>query len=113
MHLDTKKLLLNIRESASEDLLDRITAYRATLEPEAIELIETELASRGVQGRQIAAHAEICRQECLFDSDGTAKMCSFCRKPAVAEGWGWHRLWRRVPVLPLWRRYCKSHQTAG
>ena len=32
--------------------------------------------------------------------DGTAVRCSFCHRPAVAEGWGWHRLWGVLPLFP-------------
>ncbi|MSQ95523.1 MAG: hypothetical protein EXR98_13320 [Gemmataceae bacterium] len=112
MEWDEKKLLLNIRAADTDDLLDRITAYRATLEIQAIEMIERELHQRGVNAAQITAYAGICRQECLFDADGTAKMCSLCRRPAVAQGWGWHRLMQKVPVFPRWLRYCKNHKPA-
>jgi hypothetical protein len=36
--------------------------------------------------------------------------CSFCHAPAVAEGWGWHRLWGRFPVFPRFFFYCASHR---
>jgi hypothetical protein len=112
MHWDEKKLLLNIREADTDDLLDRVTAYRATMEAQAIDLIEGELHRRGINSARITAHGDVCRQECLFDADGTAKMCSLCRKPAVVEGWGWHRLMQKVPVFPRWLRYCKYHKPA-
>ena len=117
MEANAKKLLLNIRLADTEDLLDRVTVYRAGMEPDAIDMIVAELSRRGVQAAQIAEHAEICRNECLFDADGTAKMCSLCRKPAIMEGWGWHRVMGKLPLFPRWRRYCKKHappeNTAG
>lgn len=109
MEFDATKVLLNIRAEDTSDLLDRVTAYRAGMEPEAIEAIEDELRRRGVRASDIAAHAEKCQTECLFHADGVAKMCSFCRKPAVSEGWGWHRLLNKVPICPRWLRYCKDH----
>jgi hypothetical protein len=106
---DESKVLANIRAADTEDLLDRITVYRANLEAAAVEMIERELHRRGVSAKKIDSHREECLRECLFHDDGTAKMCSFCRKPAIREGWGWHRLMGTVPILPRWLRYCKSH----
>ena len=106
---DHAKLLENIRRADTDDLLDRVTAYRASMEPDAIDMIEDELRRRGVKRQQIEAYAEECRRECLYLTDGTAKMCSRCRKPAVKEGWGWHRLMGKIPFLPRWMCYCKDH----
>lgn len=106
---DEKKVLENIRAADTDDLLDRITVYRANLEPVAIELIEGELHRRGIGANKIDAHREVCLRECLYHADGTAKMCSLCRKPAVREGWGWHRLMGKIPIMPRWLRYCKKH----
>lgn len=109
MLADEKKLLLNIRQADTDDLLDRVTAFRAAMEAEAVTLVERELHDRKVSAAEIAAHAENCRIECIFDADGIAKMCSFCHKPAVTEGLGWHRIWQKIPVFPRWLRYCKKH----
>jgi len=109
MELDLIKLLVNIRSEDTDDLLDRVTAYRAGMESDAIEMIEDELRRRGVNAAKIADHAEACRKECLFDDHGIAKMCSWCRKPAVAEGWGWHKVMGKVPLFPRWLRFCKEH----
>jgi hypothetical protein len=106
---DVQKCLVEVRGAETADLLDRITAYRAGMEPRAIELIEQELRDRGVAQAEIDAHAEACRQSCLFDVTGTALACSCCRRPAVAEVWGWHRLWGVVPLFPSKRRYCRIH----
>jgi hypothetical protein len=109
MERNEDKLLFNIRQADTDDLLDRITAYRSSMEPEAIDLIEQELHRRGVTAQQIAEHGEACQRECVFHADGSAKMCSFCRKPAVLEAWGWHKLWKRLPLFPRPMRYCKQH----
>jgi hypothetical protein len=87
----------NVSESSTEDLLDRVTAYRSGMEPDAIWIIEAELESRGVD------RAAICRPE------GFAYRCSFCRRPAVVRRWGWHWLGGLVPVLPRMFSYCSRH----
>src|SRR4051794_24871805 len=92
MEWDEQKLLVNIRQSDTDDLLDRLTAYGAGMEAAAIDMIEQELHRRGVSRAQIAERREAYRRDCLFDANGIAKMCSFCRKPAVGEGWGWHKI---------------------
>jgi hypothetical protein len=110
MEWNEEKVLLNIRAADTDDLLDRITAYRAGIEAEAIDLIEQELHRRGVTAAQIHDQAEAYRRECVFDANGIAKMCSICRRPAVSEGWGWHRILGKLPIVPCWMRYCKLHQ---
>jgi hypothetical protein len=112
MRLDLERVKRNVREATTEDLLDRATAYRAGMEPEALPVIEAELEARGITAEEIAAHAEERRQESLLLPDGTAARCSFCYRPAVAEGWTWHRLWDLVPLFPCFYRYCAEHLPA-
>lgn len=109
LEFDADRVEANARQADTEDLLDRITAYRAGMEPGAVALIEEELARRGIGSDEIEAHALQCRDECLYHADGTALMCSFCRRPAVAEGWGWHWVFELVPLLPRRLRYCAEH----
>ena len=109
---DPEKVRSNVRQADTDDLLDRITAYRAGMEAAAIAIIEDELRSRGIKPEQIEAHDEACRREAIQLPDGTAAKCSFCRRPAVAQGWGWHRLWRKLPVFPRFLYYCKEHRPA-
>ena len=109
MEWNEAKLQENIRRADTDDLLDRITAYRAGLEPEAIDMIEQELRRRGVSATQIAAQGEQVERECIFHEAGLAKTCSFCRQPAVYEGWGWHKLFGLAPLFPRRLRYCKKH----
>jgi hypothetical protein len=106
-----ERVLADVRRATTEDLLDRVTAYRAAMEPEALDLIEAELRSRGVTAAQVADHDERCRREVLFGPDGVAARCSrkTCHRPAVAEGWAWHRLWGRLPLFPRFYRYCAEH----
>ncbi|MBI2804739.1 MAG: hypothetical protein HYX68_07115 [Planctomycetes bacterium] len=110
METTEQKMLLNIRQANTDDLLDRITAFRAGLEAEAIDMIETELRRRSVTANQIADHQAKCERDCVFYPDGTAKMCSQCRKPAVCETWAWHRLLWIIPLFPRWTCFCEIHR---
>ena len=61
--------------------------------------LREELRNRNVRAEEIESHAERRSRESQFLPDGTAIRCSFCHRPAEAEGWGWHRLWGRLPVF--------------
>jgi hypothetical protein len=106
---DAEKVLLNVRQATTEDLLDRVTVYREGMELEAITIIERELRDRGVTPEEIDAHRERARQEVLMGPDGVAAKCSFCQRPAVTAGWTMHRLWGKIPLFPRHFRYCKDH----
>jgi hypothetical protein len=106
---DHERVLANVRQAGTEDLLNRITAYRDGMEPEAIEMIEDELRQRGVTAADIAAHAEQVRNEVIFLPDGIAATCSRCNLPAVAQAWGWFRLFRKIPLFPRREYYCRVH----
>jgi hypothetical protein len=118
MQFDAQRVRENVRQATTEDLLDRITVYRAGMEPEAVEIIETELARRGVDADAIEAHA--CQRgfESIMLPDGTAQSCSLCHRPAVAQGWGWHWLspmiWGKrrplFPIFPRWYYWCLEHK---
>jgi hypothetical protein len=110
MEWNPEKVLANIHQAETSDLLDRITAYRHGMEPEAVTLIEDELRRRGVADAAIEERRQAYLRECLYYPDGTAMMCSFCRLPAVTQGWGWHKLRNTVPLFPRRFRYCKTHQ---
>ncbi len=110
MKADPERILLNVRKATTEDLLDRATAYRAGMTPEALEMIEAELKTRGVGPEQIADYAERCRQEVIFMPDGSAARCSYCDRPAVACGWAMHRMFCRIPLFPRRFYYCKEHR---
>ena len=106
IRFDAHKTLLNARQATTEDLLERVTVQRAGMEPEALEIFEDELRRRGVGREQI----EAARRPTIAGAGGFAAACSFCRRPAVAQGWGWHRLWGRVPVFPRRFNYCEEHR---
>jgi hypothetical protein len=110
MHINRERIGDNVRQAATEDLLDRATVYREGMEAEALDMIERELQQRGVSRDAIAEHERKRREEILFDSQGTALKCYRCRRPAVVETWGWHRLWGVLPLFPRYFAWCAEHK---
>ena len=109
MNLDLRVIAENIRRTADEELLDRITVYREEMEPAAVDLIEGELARRGFRPEAIAEHERTRREQMIYTADGIVRRCHFCDRPAVRGAWGWHRLWGRVPLFPRFLAYCAVH----
>ena len=107
---NAERVWQNVRQSSTEDLLDRVTVYRTGMEPEAVEIAEAELRARGIRDKEIEEYARERGQNVIPSPDGTARECSHCRRPAVAEGWDWHRVWGLVPVLPRYFYYCEQHR---
>jgi hypothetical protein len=100
----------NVQAAETQDLLDRVTAYRAGMEPEAVEIIEEELARRGYDRRDIDDYAADECTDLVCSPEGWAYRCSFCRRPAVLRRWGWHKLWGMVAVpFPRLYYYCRLH----
>jgi hypothetical protein len=119
MHYDRERVRENVRKAEMEDLLDRVTIYRANMEPDALYLIEDELRQRGVSAADIDAHARRREEAGLCDSAGMPAQCSFCTRPAVVRQWGWHRyqgrwlpqsLRDRLPLFPRPFWYCAVHR---
>jgi hypothetical protein len=110
MLFDIERVKQNARRATTEDLLDRVTVYRPGMEAQALEVIEAELRERGVSAQQIDDHERQRRQETRPLPDGTVAKCSFCSRPAVAEGWGWHRMWGILPLFPRFYQYCSVHR---
>ena len=108
LELNLERVKANVQKADIEDLLDRATVYRDGMEPAALELIDAELRARGVGAAEIAAHWER-RLGTLYDGDGLALKCVKCARPAVAQKWGWHRLWGVLPIFPRWKAYCEEH----
>jgi hypothetical protein len=109
MLFDVERVRANARQATTEDLLDRATAYAEGMEPEALDIIETELRRRGVTWADQKAHAERYQQQSRLPGGGLAPLCRRCARPAVVRAWGWHRLWGRVPVFPRPYYYCETH----
>ena len=110
MQFDAQRVLVNIRRAETDDLLDRVTVYREEMESAAVLMIESELARRGVFADDIEEHARAREGLIVRRPDGTAQPCSFCYRPAVMQGWEWHRLWGKVPVFPRLFAYCEQHR---
>jgi hypothetical protein len=106
---DLRRVAEYIRKADTEELLDRVTVYRDGMEPAALDLMEGELDRRGVTREQIAEHGESRRMTAIFRNDGTVVRCSQCDRPAVVRGWGWHRLFGRLPLFPAKFAYCSIH----
>ena len=113
MRLDADKVRANVRQAATEDLLDRATIYRDEMEAEALDIIEGELRDRGVAWDQIAEHERKRRANALLDSSGVLLTCHRCHRPAVGEGRGWHRLWGLLPLFPRRLAWCEEHRPQG
>jgi hypothetical protein len=109
MRLNLRIVAGNIRRATTEELLDRLTVYRPEMEPAALDLMEGELARRGVTPDQIEDHDRERRETAIFLSDGTAVRCSVCNRPAVSRGRGWFRLLGVIPVIPRLFAYCDVH----
>ncbi|OWK43475.1 hypothetical protein [Fimbriiglobus ruber] len=109
MNLDLRTIAENIRRTADEELLDRVTVYREEMEPAAVDLIEGELARRGFRPEAIAEHERSRREQTILTENGIVRRCHFCDRPAVCRAWGWHRLWERVPLFPRFFAYCAVH----
>jgi len=108
LELNMERVRQNVQRADTEDLLDRATVYRDGMEPAALELIDAELRARGIGDAEIAAHRER-RAGTLFAPDGLALKCTECARPAVAQRWGWQRLWGKIPIFPRRMRYCEEH----
>ncbi len=105
---DEQKFLANIRRAETDDLLNRVTVERWGMDPDAVRWIKEELASRDVTPAMILDY-ETQFEGCLRDEQGRWVICSYCRKPAVVRCWGWHRLWKRIPIFPRVVSMCKDH----
>jgi len=109
MRLNLERVRANVGAATTEDLLDRATVYREGMEPEALDIIERELRARGLNWDAIAEHERKRREKTLLDPQGIALKCHKCRRPAIGESWGWHRLWGLLPVFPRRFAWCAEH----
>lgn len=109
MQFDLRTVAAYVRRAATEELLDRVTVYRAGMEPAALDLMEGELDRRGVSRDDIADHDAARWATALPLPDGTAVRCAFCDRPAVSRRWGWFRLRGVLPVFPIKLPRCEPH----
>jgi hypothetical protein len=114
MQFDADKVQKNVEQATTEDLLDRITVYLAGMEPEAVEIIERELARRGVMPEEVERHTTRRQTSGLVrDEAGWAVKCSRCNRPAAEVRWGWQRLFGLIPVFPRQLAFCSLHREGG
>jgi hypothetical protein len=106
---DLRRVAEFIRRAETEELLDRVTVYRAGMEPAAVDLMEHELDRRGIGKEEIAEHEAKRRRYAIMLPDGCALSCHFCWRPAVRRAWGWHKLWGWLPILPRLFACCEIH----
>ncbi|HYV39166.1 MAG TPA: hypothetical protein VE988_25995, partial [Gemmataceae bacterium] len=66
--IEIERLQKNVRESTTQDLLDRVTVYRDGMEPVALRVIEGELRGRGVSWDDIEKHGSGAREVTLMDN---------------------------------------------
>jgi hypothetical protein len=109
MRFDPQKVLDKARRADTEDLLDRVTLFREDLEPEAVEILEAELAGRGVTPEDIHQHLRTWKHRVLRRPDGSIPLCSFCSRAAVETELDWHRIFGLVPVFKRTFHYCQRH----
>ena len=110
---DLKQVAAFVRGADTEYLLDRVTVYRAGMEPAALDLMEEELDRRGVTRSDIADHHISRRERAVMLPDGTAARCYRCARPAVTRGWGWHKMFGVVPLFPRVLATCEEHTRGG
>jgi hypothetical protein len=99
----------NVRRADTRDLLDRLTAFRAGLEPEALAIIVDELRARGITPEDVDGHDRNDRGVLFSGRTGTAVECDFCTRRAVCEEWGWWKLFGLIPLYPTAHRVCEDH----
>lgn len=109
MRLDLRAVAENARRAETTELLDRVTVYRDDMEPAALDLIEGELARRGVEPDAIRDHHRLRRERLIRDADGSCVRCEFCDQPAVRLGRSWHRIGGIIPVFRRSFAYCEDH----
>lgn len=109
MEFNLKRVAEFVHKAETEELLDRVTIYRAGMEPAALDLMEGELDRRGITRDEISAHNEERLIDAILLPDGTVLRCNYCFRPAIIRARGWHKLFGRVPIFPRFFAYCSSH----
>lgn len=106
----------NVLKATSEDLINRVTVYRGGMDPDAVLVIEAELATRGVTPAAIREQNNA--PDLLRDQNGVALTCFLCDRPAVVEVDDHVSLWGgllgymlgSIEIPQFSRRYCREHR---
>ena len=105
---DLDQVRKNVEEAEISDLLERATVFRAGMEPEALELIETELRRRGISFKEQAEFEAAQENTVLRDEAGLPLSCHKCSQLAVESHWVWH--WAGIiPIFRTRRSFCATH----
>jgi hypothetical protein len=110
MRLDLKTIAERMRKADTEELLDRVTVFRDEMEPAAVDLIEGELARRGLTEVDALEHDLRRRERIIMRNDGSVVRCSFCERPAVHQKRGWLKILRVIPIVPRVFARCEVHE---
>ena len=113
MRFDLERVREEVGRADTEDLLDRASIFRDTLEPEARDVIDGELFRRGLTATQVNAHRRMREDAGLREVDGSVAQCHACFRPAVDRPWIWHRLWGLLPIFPRRAWVCTRHAPPG
>jgi hypothetical protein len=109
MEISPAKLLAHVGQMEQAELLDRVTVFRDALEPDAVEVMEAELARRGIGPEEIHQHYRQIKHRVLRDAHGIPAQCSWCERAAVEMREDFHKLWRLIPVAKRIWYYCERH----
>jgi hypothetical protein len=108
--LDVERMKANVVQAETEDLLDRITIFRAGMEEAALAFIEEELRKRGIGSAAIEEHEEERRKNLIPLRDGYPARCGECFRPAVECVVDWHWVFDLVPLFRRKYYYCERHR---
>ena len=109
MQLNLDRVRDNVAAATTDDLLARVTVYRAGMEPAALDIIEAELRRRGISPRDMDTYAEAYAMT-PRDHRGVALRCARCSRPAVWQGWKMHKLFGILPLFPRRIALCAEHR---
>jgi tRNA 2-selenouridine synthase SelU len=109
MNLDVERVRENAARSSTEDLICRVTVFRAGMEPEALVVIEDELERRGVSRDELDRRWRELSASALRDAQGQPLRCAHCDRPAIARRREWWRLLRLIPLFPWDAPVCAAH----
>jgi hypothetical protein len=110
MEQDMDRVRANVKAASTQDLIERVTASRAGMEPAAILIIEDELERRGVSAAELVRHRQEWESKGLRDAQGRPLACWWCARPAVTRKRTWWRLWRLIPLFPVTLPACEDHR---
>jgi hypothetical protein len=107
-----ERRLSRIAQMPTAELLDRVTVLKELMDEDALELMQAELAGRGIGPDEIGAHLRDMRFKLVKHTDGTAAICMKCGRAATGTANGWHRLWGLVPLFKRREYWCDEHAPA-